>query len=225
MNFVQWLSSLDELLYEVVSWLVFFPVTLWRIVRRPLATMRYAEEELRLEQEQQYRSTVSPPITLIIAILISQAISLAVDGINPIVASHRGLADLVDDNTSLLLLQILLFTVFALVMATRKVRQSDIPLDRDTLKPAFYAQCYATAPFALLVGLGSMSFSEHAPLMQLVGLAALSAGLFAFGTVQILWFRRELGQSIGRSIIDATIGMVESTALVSLVPKSPFRWR
>lgn len=28
MNFMQWLNSLDELLYEVVSWIVFFPVTL-----------------------------------------------------------------------------------------------------------------------------------------------------------------------------------------------------
>lgn len=33
MDFMKWLNSLDELLYEVMSWLVFFPLTLWRALR------------------------------------------------------------------------------------------------------------------------------------------------------------------------------------------------
>ncbi|MGY4397230.1 hypothetical protein ACVWZA_002424 [Sphingomonas sp. UYAg733] len=52
MNFVQWLSSLDDLLYELMSWIIFFPVTLWRIVRHPLKTMQYAEAQLLLDPER-----------------------------------------------------------------------------------------------------------------------------------------------------------------------------
>ena len=35
MNFFNLLQSLDELLYEVMSWLVFYPMTLWRVLVRP----------------------------------------------------------------------------------------------------------------------------------------------------------------------------------------------
>lgn len=45
MNFVQWLNSLDELLYELVGWLVFFPVTLWRILLHPLAVLSELVDE------------------------------------------------------------------------------------------------------------------------------------------------------------------------------------
>lgn len=52
MNFVQWLNSLDELLYELMSWFVFFPVTLWKVLRHPLAMMRYAEDQLKLDDDR-----------------------------------------------------------------------------------------------------------------------------------------------------------------------------
>ena len=36
MNFLKLIQSLDELLYEIMSWLIFYPVTLWRALTRPL---------------------------------------------------------------------------------------------------------------------------------------------------------------------------------------------
>ena len=155
MNFVQWLNSLDDLLYELMVWLIFFPLTLWRVVRHPLATMSYAEEQLLLDPERQYRGTVSPPIMLILTIVLIQEVGIAVgDGTSPIVTSRHGLAALVNDNTTLLLLRLVLFGLFALVLATRRVRRSGVPIDRDTLKPPLYAQCYAIAPFAMLASGG-----------------------------------------------------------------------
>ena len=213
MNFVQWLNSLDELLYELVGWLVFFPVTLWRIVRHPLTTMRYAEEQLLLDPERQYRATVSPPIMLVLTIVLMQGLSLAVGGTNAIVASSRGLAGLVNDNTTLLLLRLVFFGLFALVLASRKVVRSGAALDRDTLKPPFYAQCFAISPFALLVGVGGAMFGHHHPLVDAAGLAAVVAALLFYGGVQVLWFSRELGQSIARSFVDASIGMAASVGL------------
>ena len=37
MNFMAWLSSFDELIYEVMSWILFLPITLWRTLRHPWA--------------------------------------------------------------------------------------------------------------------------------------------------------------------------------------------
>lgn len=190
MNFVQWLNSLDKLLYELMSWLVFFPVTLWRIVRHPLKTMAYAEDQLGQPAGRQFRGTVNPPITLILTLVPSQAIDLSVHDINPIVASQHGLARLVNDNTTLLSLRLILIGAFPLALARRKVRWSSVELDRDSLQGPFYAQCFAVAPFSLGVSLGStlaaQSLPFHAELQQPYRRSAshalistLQAGLFA----------------------------------------------
>ena len=64
MNFMQLITSLDELLYEVMSWLIFFPVTLWRALRRPVEMMVYADTELSDAEDQQYIDTLNPPMLL-----------------------------------------------------------------------------------------------------------------------------------------------------------------
>ena len=45
MDFMKWLNSLDELLYEVMSWVVFFPLTLWQALFRPIRTMEEIERD------------------------------------------------------------------------------------------------------------------------------------------------------------------------------------
>jgi hypothetical protein len=214
MNFVQWLNSLDELLFELMSWLVFFPVTIWRTIRHPLAIMRYAEEQLLLDPERQYRGTVSPPIMLILTVVVIQGIGLAVDGGNSeIIRSRHGLSGLVNDNTTLLLLRLVLFGLFALVLATRKVVRSGVALDRDSLKPPFYAQCYAIAPFALFVSGGATIAGHPFPLLHGAGVVAIVAAFLFYGVVQVRWFSQELGQSWLHSLVDASIGMVVSIGL------------
>lgn len=210
MPFFQLLKSLDELLYELMSWFLFFPITLWRVFRHPLATMRYAEDELVRDPGQQYRGTLSPPVMLILTVAVIECIDLATRGTNAIVASRHGLARLVNDDTSLLLLRLALFGTFALVLAARKVHRSSIDLDRDTLKPAFYAQCYAIAPFALLLSSGVDAAGQHDPDAQVAGGMAIGAAILFYIIVEVRWFQRELAQSLLRSVLDATIGAIVS---------------
>ncbi|HUH09643.1 MAG TPA: hypothetical protein VLZ73_03745, partial [Brevundimonas sp.] len=69
MNVLTILRSVEELLYEVISWLLFYPRTLWMTVTRPLRTMRYSDSEQRDRPEQQYLETLSPPLFLVLSIL------------------------------------------------------------------------------------------------------------------------------------------------------------
>jgi hypothetical protein len=208
------LKSLDELLYELMSWFIFFPITLWRLLRHPIAMMRYAEDQLELEQDNQYRGTLSPPVMLILTIAVIECVDLAVQGANPIVASRHGLAGLINDDTSLLFLRLALFGAFALVLATRKVHRSVVDLDRDTLKPPFYAQCYAIAPFALLLSGGVTAVALPNSVAKIAGSIAIVAALLFYAIVEVRWFRHELNQSILRSLIDASIGVVASFAII-----------
>ena len=212
MNFVQWLNSLDEFLYELMSWIVFFPATIWKILRHPLATMEYAEDQLSLDQDVQFRATVSPPVLLILTLMLCQALELTFHGTNPIVASKHGLAALVNDNTTLLLLRLVLFGMFPLVLATRMVRKSDTDLDRDSLKAPFYAQCYAVSPFALMLSIGATLALFTQPLWQLVGFGILASAFLFYGLLQVRWFALKLGNSIVAATLQASIAMIESIA-------------
>lgn len=213
MHFLNFLNSLDELLYELMSWIVFFPVTLWRTIRRPLTTMTYAVEQLHLPDNRQFRATVSPPVMLILAVLVGQVTDMALHGTNPLVTSQKGLASLVDDNTTLLILRILLFGLFPLILATRHVRRSEFDLDRDTLKAPFYAQCFAMAPVALAFTLGTSLLLQPSHAAQLWGSGMIGFALIFFAIVEIRWFSKQLNQSIARSAFDVVLGLIESLVI------------
>ena len=65
MPFLIFLKSFEVLLYEIMSWLVFYPRTLWRSVRHPLLMMERADTELKLPPADQFKDIVSPPIFLL----------------------------------------------------------------------------------------------------------------------------------------------------------------
>ncbi len=80
MIFFHILKSLDELLYELMTWLFFYPVTLWRALRHPLRMMEYARTELRKNPEDQFRETLRPPIFLLVTLVIAHIVELDVVG-------------------------------------------------------------------------------------------------------------------------------------------------
>lgn len=215
MNFMAWLSSLDELLYEVMSWILFLPITLWRTLRNPLAMMDYADAELaRPEEKQQFQDALSPPLFLALCLLLGHGLSLALGETDAIIASKHGMAALVSDETSALLLRVILFGGFPLFMAARLVRKQGTRLTRAALKPAFYAHCYPAGVLALVMGGGAdmMALPNHA--WQLPGLALLALALLAYGIVSAIWFARWLHQRVWRGFVHASFCMVEGLALV-----------
>jgi len=43
MDFLKIVRSIEGLLYEVMSWIIFYPTTMWRVIRHPLTMMKYSE--------------------------------------------------------------------------------------------------------------------------------------------------------------------------------------
>ena len=214
MNFMQWLRSLDDLLYEVMSWLVFFPVTMWRAIRRPLTMMNYADWELRDKEEEQFTETLSPPLFLILSLLVSHGIGLSLGGgTNPIVASNRGLASIISDNTTLLLLRVVIFSIFPLMLAVRFVHASRSQLTREGLKAPFYAQCYAAAPLALIVGVGTALAHSRFDWLNGVAVAAVVLAIITYLVVQARWFAQHLNTSVWRGLLNAFAGILTGTVL------------
>ena len=117
MNPVQLFKQLDELLYEVMSWVIFYPVTLWRAVRRPVTMMDYAESELKDRADQQYTDVLGPPLFLLLSVLLAHGVELALIGDSPMIADRHGLAILIDSDTNLIILRLICFAIFPLTMA------------------------------------------------------------------------------------------------------------
>ena len=218
MNFMAWLSSLDELLYEVMSWILFLPITLWRTLRDPLGMMDYADAELaRPDEKHQYQDALSPPLFLVLSLLLGHGLSLALGETDAIIASKHGMAALVSDETSALLLRVILFGAFPLFMAARLVRKQGARLTRAALKPAFYAHCYPAGLLALVMAAGGAMLALPRPAWQLLGLALVVLALLAYGIVSAIWFARRLHQPVWRGFVHASFCMIEALALVVVI--------
>lgn len=217
MDFMKWLNSLGELLYEVMSWLVFYPITLWRAVTKPLTMMSYADDELRDPSEEQFSDTLNPPLFLVLSLLLTHAADEAIGGgTNPIVAKQTGLAALITDDTSFLVLRLLLFSMFPLMMATRFLRARRVQVTRQRLKAPFYAQCYACAPFALFLGLGTSLGHASWPAAQLLGPVIAIAALVGYLLAVTIWFAHHLQQQWWRALLNA-LRAFSQAAVSSLV--------
>jgi len=218
MHFMSLLKSLDDLLYEVMSWLVFYPLTLWRVLRRPLVMMDYSDRELNQSTGEQYTDTLTPPLFLLVSLLLSHALELAYVGDSILVRSNHGLAALVKDDTSLVILRLIVFSVFPLMFAVRLVRAQRTRLTRESLRPAFYAQCYAAAPFALLIGIGTLLTTVHRVDWAVpLGLGITAATLLIYLMVQARWFAEHLKRSLIAGLGQAAMAMGASLVMIFLV--------
>ena len=217
MNFFNLLQSLDELLYEVMSWLVFYPITLWRTLVHPLKMMDYSDLEQGDAEEQQYTDTLSPPLFLLLSLILVHAAELALVGTEAVVTSKIGLSALVSTNTDLIMLRIVTYSLFAVLMAMRLVRARKVELTRQTLRAPFYSQCYVVALLAILLGAATILIRLAHTWSLVTGVVLALAALLWFGTLQTAWFVQHLKCSRLRAFGHASRAMVESLAAVLLL--------
>ncbi|HAF43095.1 MAG TPA: hypothetical protein DCG90_15250 [Sphingobium sp.] len=221
MDFMKIIESLDEALYTVMGWLVFYPITFWRILVRPLHMMAYADREVSDRPENQYDDAIRPPLFLFLTLLISHGIETVVAGQNPLLADRHGLAAMVDSDLALLTLRLILFSLFTLMMAVRLLRRQGVRLTQENLRRPFYGQCFTAAPLALFVGLGALLAESHVPMGRSGGLALVLAAFGWYLSVQSLWFSRKLDISLlrgfGQALTASSFALVMFLALSLMI--------
>lgn len=217
MNFFNLLQSLDELLYEVMSWLVFYPITLWRTLTRPLQMMDYSDSEQGDASDQQYTDTLSPPLFLLLSLILVHAAEIALVGNDAVVASKVGLSAFVSNNTDLIMLRIVMYSLFPVLMATRMVRAQKLQVNRDTLRAPFYSQCYVAAVLAMLLGGAVILIKLAHGWSVLAGFGLALFGLLWFGFLQTVWFNQHLKCGRLHALGHASRAMVESLIAMFLL--------
>ncbi len=211
---MKWVASLDDLLYEVTGWLLFFPITLWRSVTRPIEMMDYGESQLALPDNEQYSASLSPPLFLAIALLIAHGVSAALGKADAIVSSRHGMASLINDDASALILRMIVFAAFPIFGAARLIRRKGIPLDRTTLRLPFYGQCYPAAVFALGLGIGANLIGTAYPAAIVGGVLLIVATIVNYVVVETRWFAAKLGIGYVRAFGAVILGLLEGVAVL-----------
>jgi hypothetical protein len=189
--FLVFLKSFEVLLFEVMSWLIFYPRTLWRAGRHPLSMMDRSEEELKLPAEQQFRDIISPPIFLLLTVVAAHAFEVAVVGNSPLIDNGIGLAALIQDNTSLILFRLVAFSSLPVIAGGFALGAMGRPLDRITLQPLFYAQCFVTTPVVLLCSIAETLTRLPQPAADIPAALFFAAASVFYIAVETVWFARE----------------------------------
>lgn len=211
---MKWLNSLDELLYEVMSWVIFFPLTLWQALLRPIGTMEEIAREAALPDDERYAAVLSPPLFLALTLLLGHTVATALGQTDQIIANHHGLADLVNDNASALVLRVVVFAGFPLFLAARMVRERKIKLDRTSLQQPFYEQCYPAAVFALGLGLGTSFVLDHHEVTRMVGRWLVGLSIVNFWIVETRWFAQALNVNLLHAAGNVFVGLLEGATFL-----------
>jgi hypothetical protein len=193
LDFIGIIRSLEELLYEVMGWLIFYPRTLWRILVRPDQTTRYSEEEQDDTSAGRYSDTLSPPLLLMITLVITHALGVSVGVDGPKAAGEIGEA-LVGSPRNLLITRALIFATIPLVIAGIALQGRGIPIDRQTLRMPFYSQCFLLTPFALMMQT-AMLLPRIAESASAVAAGLALVALVWFVWAQTSWFARRMALS------------------------------
>ncbi|TWI04568.1 hypothetical protein IP90_00701 [Luteimonas cucumeris] len=223
MDFLKILKSFEEFIYEAMTWLVFYPRTLWRVVRHPIRMAQYADEELADPLREQFKDGLSPPFFLLLSVIISHVVELTLHAQMP--ERSGELAKIVlGSEQNLLIYRTISFGVWALLGAMYLLVRTHGRIDRDTLRRPFYAQCYLVAPFAISLSIGvtiarvfGTRFHEAGITWALVACAwfvAAQAGWLR-NLLQVPWWR-----AIGATLLILLVGLVINT-LVALALLGP----
>jgi len=181
MDFGRILRSLEEFLYELMTWLVFYPRTMLRILTRPVAIARYAQLQLRQPPEQQYTEAMAPILMLIVSVILPYGVSLGFAAPPPAAALPKLLQTLDASPEALLLFRCTSFSVYALAGALLVLSRRGIRIDRDALREPFHIWAFLTSPFALLA-----SFAFLLP--GLLGSPAGRTGGMTLAGCALLWY-------------------------------------
>lgn len=217
MPFLHVARSLDDLLYEIMTWLVFYPVTLWRSIRHPLRTMDYARGELGKEPGTQFGETLRPPIFLLVTVMLAYAVELAAVGESAIVNSDTGVANLIDDDQSVMIFRIVAFALFPAVMAAIEARLAREPINRHTLQIPFYAQCFLAAPFVLALCLVTTGVRRPEHWLEPASFIAAAAATALYIWAEASWFVRSTNCGWIRSTSAAIGGTLGCLVVLGLL--------
>jgi len=177
--------------------------------------MERSERELKLPPAEQFKDVVSPPIFLLLTVIAASGFEVAIVGNSPILDNGVGLAGLIQDNTSLILFRLIAFASLPVIAGAFALAVMQRPVDRDTLQPYFYGQCFATTPVVLMCSVAETLSRLPQRVADLASaILFVVAAAFYIG-VEAIWFAQEAKRSLAFGLIWALAAFTMSAILLA----------
>jgi hypothetical protein len=213
MDFMRILQSLEEFLYEVMSWLVFYPRALWRTVRHPVAVAIYTVRQLRQDKDRQFTEMIGPPLMLILTIVVAHVIELSTPSGMARTDSALG-KQLFATEQGIIVTRSIIYCLFALFGAMGMLRRQRTPINRDTLRQPFYIHCYLLAPFALGLAIATAIVTNAHGAWILPGLLVALLSCVWYGCAQTAIYAKILKTSLLRAAWMASAANAVATVVI-----------
>lgn len=217
MDFMNILKSFEDFIFELVGWLYFYPRTLWLSLVRPSQMMAYADDELEDRPADRYETTISPPLFLLITLLLTTWISEAISGPDITSDTPEFLRDWQND----LLFTAGIFSIYPLVMALSLLIAQKREINRRALRPPFYSQCFVASPFAMANGVAIALLVTDSSDAMIAGSAIFALTMLWYLVLQARWFAKELNiawpKAAGIAAASILTGFVLSATVLAAV--------
>lgn len=214
MDLIRLLRSLEEFLYELVGWLVFYPRTFWRILLHPGAIAVYTKGELAKNRELQFQDTISPVLMLILSVALAHAIELIcrvsiADSDTPMGKLMLG------SEQGLLLTRSAVFCIYALGAALSTLWLGGQTVTRETLREPFSIQAFLVCPFVILTAVGQQLLRVDT--MHWAGIAVTAAGVAWYILARTIAYRTLYKSSWLRALTLVCVWFAGTTVATSLL--------
>ncbi|NIJ38452.1 hypothetical protein FHR22_003163 [Sphingopyxis panaciterrae] len=191
-------KSLDELIFDILMWVIFYPYTLIRVLIWPGYMIGYAATELRKnpDKEELFDRGLSPPVFLFLSIVLAWMISPAA----PAAAaseSETAIAGLINGSVmSLLTYRLALYCVFPFAGALIYEWRTPGSISHHSFRLPFYQQAYLCAPLAIVFSIATVVATrfQDVDVLAFMVLAMLVIIIWYFWS-QVVFFRRTMDSS------------------------------
>lgn len=211
MDFLKLLRSLEEFLYELCTWFLFFPRTLYRVIVYPRRMAQYVDTELKEKLERQFDDAISPPMFLMLAVLVAHGVELMLH--QQVVGTGALSRSIFGNEESLLLYRSITFAIWPLVTTTHLLRRKHVPMTRESLRRPFFMQCYLTAPFAVALSTSMVFVRLPGQLSTTLGVAVGVLAALWYAVVQAGWLKIALQRSWLNTILSTVWVLVLGAAI------------
>lgn len=213
MDFVGIIRSLEEFLYELMSWLIFYPRTLWRVIANPTLMTIYSDDEQDDPVAKRYEDALSPPLLLMLTLILCYVIETGV-GLHMPHSNNPAAKVILGSAENLLMLRAFVFSTIPLYIAARMLARKGKTINRSSLRTPFFAQCYLAAPLVMAFSLTGILY--RLPGYDLATVLFAVGGLAWFLWAETVWLARMEALPRSQALLQAA-GLVTSAVSIGLV--------
>lgn len=150
MDFLNATRAIEQFAYELMLWVLFYPLTIIKVVINPGRMMDYVAIESGKDEKDAFANAMRPALFLLVSLAIGALLVPFTPQEAAAISSSRMGKAITDSLMALLLFRMVIFTFFPITGAIIYDLFTPGSINRDTLRLPFAQQCYITAPYALV---------------------------------------------------------------------------